>query len=106
MITYKGRQIPETLEEIIDPKHTALIIHELLNDFCAKGGGLDKTGTRIDTSKILPPIQKLLETARKKNVKVMYVRATNHADNSTTPGGCEFKRRFNFDSFSVLIVPI
>ena len=39
MLTYKGRQIPDTFEEIIDPKHTALIVHELLNDFCAEGGG-------------------------------------------------------------------
>lgn len=82
MITYKGRQILETLEEIIDPTHTALIIHELLNDFCAKDGTLDKAGRRIDASKILPPIQNLLKTAREKNIKVIHLRTVNYADNS------------------------
>ncbi len=82
MITFKGRQIPETLAEIVDPKHTALIIHELLNDFCAAGGTLDKWGRRIDATKVLPPTVKLLDAARKKNVKVMYVRYTNYADYS------------------------
>ena len=42
MISYKGRSIPQTFEEIVDPRHTALVVHELLNDFCAKGGAFDK----------------------------------------------------------------
>ena len=44
MISYKGRSIPQTFEEIVDPRHTALVVHELLNDFCAKGGAFDKPG--------------------------------------------------------------
>ena len=83
MITFKGRQIPETLGEIVDPRHTTLIIHELLNDFCAEGGAFDKAARRIDASKILPPIVKLLETARKKSIKILYVRYTNYADGSS-----------------------
>ncbi|MFQ5933702.1 MAG: cysteine hydrolase family protein [Dehalococcoidia bacterium] len=83
MLTYKGRQIPETLEEVIDPKHTALIVHEMLNDFCAEGGAFDKAGHRIDVSEIVEPVVKLIEGARKQKVRVIYVRYTMHADQST-----------------------
>ena len=83
MIEYKGRQIPETFEEIVDPKHTAFIVHELLNDFCAEGGAFDKMGRRIDASEIVGPVAKMLDAARAKNVRVIYVRYTMNADRSS-----------------------
>ena len=83
MLIYKGRQIPETFEEIIDPDHTALIVHEMLNDFCAEGGVFDKAGHRIDVSGIVEPMVKLIEGARSQNVRIIYVRYTRHADYST-----------------------
>lgn len=83
MLTYKGRQIPETLEEIIDPGHTALIVHEMLNDFCAEGGAFDKMGIRIDVSGIVGAVVKLIDEARRQNVRVIYVRYTHHADHAT-----------------------
>ncbi len=81
MITYKGRQISETLDEIINPKHTALIVHELLNDFVSEGGNFDKAGVRINITKMLPTVVKLIETARKKGIKVVYMRFTTYPDN-------------------------
>jgi len=83
MLTLKGRQIFETLEETVDPKHTALVVHELLNDFCAKGGNFDKAGRRIDASAIVKPVANLLDAARKYKVRVIYVRYTMHTDYST-----------------------
>ena len=93
MLTYKGRQIPETLEEIIDPQHTALIVHEMLNDFCAEGGAFDKMGRRIDASGIVGPVVKLLEEARKQKVRVIYVRYTMNADQSSLTDVDVWKRR-------------
>ena len=83
MISYQGRQIPETFEEIVDPNHTALIVHEMLNDAIAKGGLFDKSGRRIDTSGILGPMVSLIDEARKKGVKVIYVRFTTYTDYRT-----------------------
>ena len=80
MITYKGRQIPETFEEIVDPRHTALIVHELLNDFVSEGGAFDKLGIRVDISNILPPILRLIDAARSRGIRLVYMRYTNHAD--------------------------
>ena len=83
MLTHESRQIPDTLAEIVDPAHTALIIHELLNDFCAESGVLDTLGHRIDASEILPPTVQLLGAAREREIRVIYVRYTQHADHST-----------------------
>src|SRR5262249_21183490 len=80
MISFKGRQIQQTFEEIVDPRHTALIVHELLNDFCAKGGAFDKAGRIIDVSGILPGVRALIAEARRLKIKLVYVRYTNHAD--------------------------
>lgn len=83
MIEFKGRQIPETLAEIVDPAHTALVVHELLNDFSAEGGWFDKAGHRIDASSILPATIKLIASARAAGIRVIYVRYTRHRDYSS-----------------------
>lgn len=32
LATHQGRAIPNTLEEIVDPAHTAVIVHEMVRD--------------------------------------------------------------------------
>jgi ureidoacrylate peracid hydrolase len=86
-VAYKGREIPNTLQEILNPKHTALVIHEMLNTFISEGGGYDRAGRRYDVNrmaKILPPIQKLIATAHAKGVRVAYLRYTSNADGSAS----------------------
>ncbi len=80
MITYKGLQIPETFEEIVDPKHTVLIVHEMLNDWLEKGGVFNPKARPAALKEILPPMVKLVDAARKSKVKVIYARYTNYAD--------------------------
>ena len=83
MIEFKNRQIPETLAEVVDPAHTVVLVHELLNDFSAKGGAWDKAGRRIDPSGILPSVIKVIAAARAAEVRVMYIRYTRHLDYSS-----------------------
>jgi nicotinamidase-related amidase len=83
MIEFKGRQIPQTLAEIIDPAHTVLLVHELLNDFSAVGGKFDKVGRRIDASSIVPATVATIAAARAAGVRVMYIRYTRHTDYSS-----------------------
>ena len=74
-------------EDILSPQHTAVIVHEMLNDFLSAGGAYDKRGRRYDperTATIVPPMQKLLAAARANGVRVAYVRWTTHADGSTS----------------------
>jgi len=80
MLTYKGREIPETLGEIVTPSHTAVIVHDMQNDNIGEGGAYDKVGRRIDVSRILPPMVRFLETARAHQARVMYTQYTNLPD--------------------------
>lgn len=83
MITYKGRQIPETFEEIVDPRHTALIVHEMRNDL-REIGAADKDGKmiRIDFDSIVAPIGSLLAAARDKNVRIIFAGYMGHSTES------------------------
>jgi nicotinamidase-related amidase len=83
-VTFRGREIPNEFEEIVSPRHTVLLVHEMLNDFITKGGVLDKAGRRIDADGILDPMAKLIAAARAAKVRVAYVRWTNYADRSTS----------------------
>ena len=73
-ITFQGREIPNTVAEILNPKHTVLVVHEMLNDFISEGGASDNRGGRINADRIIQPIAELLAAARAKNVRVAYVR--------------------------------
>jgi nicotinamidase-related amidase len=76
-LTVRGREIPNTVDEILNPKHTAVIVHEMVND-------LVSLYQPEQMSRLLPPIQKLLSAAHEKGVRVIYVRYTHHADGSTS----------------------
>ena len=87
MLTYKNREIPETFAEIVDPKHTALIVHEMLNDFLNPNGEFARTIPDNPLVKCMPdqvgPLVNLVNEARAAGVKIIYVGWTNYPDNST-----------------------
>jgi ureidoacrylate peracid hydrolase len=86
--TWAG-QLPSAdsdLPDLLDPKHTALIVHEMMNDFISQGGEYDRQGRSYSPrlmASVIPRIQSLLTAARRKNVRVIYVRFTSHEDGST-----------------------
>ena len=74
-------------DDLLNPQHTAVIVHEMLNDFLSVGGAYDQRGRQYDperTASIVAPMQRLLAAARANGVRVAYVRATTHADGSTS----------------------
>ncbi len=77
MLTWHGREIPETLPEIVDPAHTVVIMHDIQNDNTGPDGVFAKAGRRIDVTGIVPPIAAFLDTARQHRVRVMYTQYTN-----------------------------
>ena len=83
MITYRGRQVPETFEEIVAPVHTALIVHEMRNDL-RETGTMDKEGNPIiiDMSQIAGPIARLVEAARRHGMRIIYAGYVGHSDES------------------------
>jgi nicotinamidase-related amidase len=77
MLTWEGRDIPQTLIEIVDPKHTAVIVHDMQNDNTGPGGVFEKDGRRIDVAALIPPIARFIDEARRHGARVMYTQYTN-----------------------------
>jgi nicotinamidase-related amidase len=77
MITVENKFVYTTLEELVDAKHTALIVVDMQNDFCKPGWVFDRLG--IDLS-MYPPLfarlARLLNGARQASVPVIYIQMT------------------------------
>ncbi|MBI4320480.1 MAG: cysteine hydrolase [Chloroflexi bacterium] len=68
------------LERKVDPKHTALVVVDLQNDFCHSDGCLSRRG--VDRSGMQAMVPKLIEfigTAREHGVAIVFVRTTHSA---------------------------
>src|SRR5215831_7493112 len=77
MLRVLDREVFETLEEIVDPAHTVVMVHDMQNDNTGKGGASDKAGRRIDVTHLIEPIARFLRAARGAGVRVMYTQYTN-----------------------------
>lgn len=73
-----GRQtiIEATPEPItIDTARTAVIVVDMQNDFCSKGGLFDRAGVDISiVQKAIGPTRKVLLTAREVGIKIVYLK--------------------------------
>ena len=67
MIEFQGRQIPDELREIVDPKATVLLVWDMQND--QAGGSFNKDAL----IRHAPP---LIEAARNAAIKTVYTRQT------------------------------
>ena len=85
MLKWEGREIPQTLAEIVDPAHTVVIMHDIQNDNTGPDGVFAKAGRRIDVTGIVAPIAGFLDTARARKVRVMYTQYTNLPNVATFP---------------------
>jgi ureidoacrylate peracid hydrolase len=72
----------------LDIERTALIVVDMQNGFCKKGGMLDVTG-RLDEAKAVPVVEvakKVIEASRSRGIKVIYLRMSYRPDMSNTGG--------------------
>lgn len=77
MITHGGKTILTELSELVDPRHTALLLVDLQRDFIDPDGAFGRLG--IDLSMYAdsrPPTADLLEAARKRGVLVVHIKNT------------------------------
>ena len=79
----RGRVLNE-LNTRIDPKHTALVLIDLQNDFCNPKGVMGKLGEDLSAAQtILPTVKGLLTGARKAGVTVIHVKAEYGLDSAS-----------------------
>lgn len=64
------------LGDKLNPKHCAVIIIDVQNDFCSPGGYMDREGQPLDMiNEMLPNIQRLLAAAERANVPRIFFQA-------------------------------
>ncbi len=64
-----------TLNEKVDPRHAALLLVDVQNDFCAEGGAMHREGRDIGlVQKMIPRLEQLLDAARAAHVQCVWIR--------------------------------
>ncbi|MBW7959560.1 MAG: cysteine hydrolase [Candidatus Promineofilum sp.] len=64
-----------SLEQIVDPKETALLIIDMQNDYCHVDGACGRAGSDASSVKaIVSPLNSLIENARRVNLKIIFIR--------------------------------
>lgn len=85
MKEFHGVQMLTTLEELVDPTHTALLIVGIQNDVCAPGGILVESGGDLEPFRsMIAATMKVLDAARAHGVPVVFVQ--NYLSTETTLG--------------------
>ena len=69
------RTILTELDDQLDPRHTALLVVDMQNDFCAEGGYLHRTrGSDMSASKpIADNINRLVDLARETGMTIVWI---------------------------------
>lgn len=81
-----GKEVFETVEELVEPRHTALLLVDAQNDFIGRAGLVDQRGERSETtSAMIARIRAVRDRARSVQAKIAYIRMTrtaNHVNES------------------------
>lgn len=70
-----------TLPQKVDLAHTAVLVIDVQNDFCAPGGYYDRTGAELaGIHEMIPRLQRFLTCARESSVPLIFVAAGYDAE--------------------------
>ena len=100
MIEIEGKKVFTELEELVDPRHSALLVIDMQRDFCLPGGAFDQLGIDISMyPPMIPRLEHLIEGARAADVPVIHIQMTvlpNRA--SESPAQIRFNLRLHLAS--------
>jgi nicotinamidase-related amidase len=103
MIIIENKRVYTTLEELVDARHTALVIVDMQNDFCKPGWAFGRLG--IDLSMyppMFPRLVRLVAGAREVGVPVIYIQMTVlPGRRSESPAQIRFNMRLHMASHQV-----
>jgi ureidoacrylate peracid hydrolase len=99
VIEIDGKQVFTELEELVDPRHTALLVVDMQRDFCTPGGAFDRLGVDISMyPAMVPRLVGLVEGARSAGVRIIFVLMTVLPGRaSESPAQIRFNRRMHLD---------
>jgi ureidoacrylate peracid hydrolase len=87
MKTVRGIEMLETLDELVAPEHTAILVIDVQNDETSPTGAMARSGADIGyMTRILPPLRSLLDRARELGIRIVYTVSTKSADASFETG--------------------
>mgnify|MGYP001160969330 FL=1 len=70
-----GKPVFESLEEVVNPAHTAVLVIDMQNDLVSfEGLGARRGGNPVAQHAIIPALQRLLGAAREAGVCVIYIK--------------------------------
>jgi nicotinamidase-related amidase len=75
-----------TLEELVDPRHTALVVIDMQNDFCDSNGLQAQSGADVSMIQAMAPrLVRLLDAARAVHLPIVHVRTEHSAWTDSAP---------------------
>lgn len=75
MIEVYGKSVPTSIDEVVRPSRTALLIIDMQNDFCARGGSAAECGADLAMyDEMVPRIVQLADACRTRHIPVIHVR--------------------------------
>jgi nicotinamidase-related amidase len=97
VLEIEGKRVFETLDELVDPRHTALVVVDMQRDFCTPGGAFDRLGVDISMyPAMVSRLARLIEGARAAGVRVVYVMMTTLPGRLIeSPAQIRFNRRLH-----------
>jgi|GEM_PF-2745634 len=96
-----GKQVFDSLEEVVNPEHTAILVVDMQNGLASLEGHAARHGFDVSMQrKIIPPIQRLLKSGREAGARVVHIQIVFDADQATTSPSeiYQSRRMFNFTS--------
>ncbi len=100
MLTIGNKTIYTTLAELVDVRHTAIVIVDMQNDFCKPGWAFDQLDINLEMyPPMIPRLTRLLASARVMAVPLIYIQMTvlpGHL--SESPAQIRFNMRLHMGS--------
>jgi nicotinamidase-related amidase len=108
MIEIEGKQVFTELEELVDPKHTALVVVDMQRDFCIPGGAFDELGIDISMyPPMVPRLVRLVEGARAAGVSIAYIQMTQLPNRAIeSPAQIRFNLRMHLANLGGDVEPL
>ena len=97
MITAHGKNVYTEMEELVDPRHTALVVVDMQYDFIDPSGLFGRMGVDLSMyEESRPRLAELLESARESGVLVVHLQNTQLAEHmSDSPSQLRFNLRLH-----------